>query len=510
MRSFPNNQELTKDYTIQSEIFGHRFKPNQTVDEYLLEFLQVLIAEKEINTKENITSDYFPDIDEEKLEKIIIHPKAKVALKRFVFYMKSKDEARSEIDSNAYKYMVDFLKERINVDYEDKQEEIVQYIEKLLYGFSGVIKNRAWFAQSFLPVCKSMVLPETMIGKAKRKKLDKDFKFKNEIDKRYGKVDSEIDANQYDFMRRGGEIYYLHVLRGLIKNPEKKEKLVELFEKQLNEYSQIENLCDKIQDIWEEEIKKMYPDSSFKKDINKTLGTIPVEFGDRENYTISELINFLSSNMHPFEKIELLSQGIVFQLINLMHSEARYRSGKNTRPVWVVDMTYSLSKDAEVKKLATKSYDQIEEDMIIAISRGIEESNVKKVVNDKDKSFKDAIEDSYKLCRKSAKDIGILVPIKGSGMRITLQENIIKFLVVSIVEPGKKLTLTTFIEKLYEHFGIVIGRNEYKREMIKENVEKISDFSFLDKNEKALSEMLKKCSFLRDLSDATAIVENPY
>ena len=95
-------------------------------------------------------------------------------------------------------------------------------------------------------------------------------------------------------------------------------------------------------------------------------------------------------------------------------------------------------------------------------------------------------------------------------MRFTLQENILKFLVVSIIKPGGKLTLTTFIEKLYEHFGIIIGRNEYKKAMEDLIVEPISDFSCFDENEKALSEMLKRCNFLRDLSDATSIVENPY
>ena len=37
-----------------------------------------------------------------------------------------------------------------------------------------------------------------------------------------------------------------------------------------------------------------------------------------------------------------------------------------------------------------------------------------------------------------------------------------------------------------------------------------SDLSFMDENKVAFSEKLKECGFLRDLSDATSIVENPY
>ncbi|CUP17216.1 Uncharacterised protein [Clostridium baratii] len=515
MRYFPYNEELTENHTIQSKIFGHRFKTDQTVDEYLLEFLQVMISKKNIcyAGEEKECNEYFPKINEELLKKIEFKPKPKIDLKRLTFYMKSKDDTRSEIDTDAYNSMIDFIKDK--VDYEKDKEEIVQYIENLLYGFSGVIKNRSWFAQSFLPVCKSMVLPETMIDKKKRKKLDQKFKESNlkyrEMED-YKKVDTEFEPNRYNFMARGGEVYYLHVLRGLMKRPDLKEELEGLFDKQLNEFKQIENLCDTIHKIWIEGISDKRK-GDFEKDIRKTLGTIPVEFGNREEYTVNELINFLKSDMHPFEKIELLSQGIVLQLINLMHSEARYGT-LNTRPAWVVDMTCTISKDKEMKKIAVRSYEKLEEDMTNKISQmmNAHEEEVKKSGKafNREKAFKDAIDDSYKLCRKLAKAIGILVPLKGEGMRLTLQENTLKFLVTSIIKPGDKLTLTTFIEQLYDHFGIVVGRKEYKKEMQKGNVEIVSDFSFLDKNENSLKEMLKRCGFLRDLSDATAIVENPY
>lgn len=520
MRYFPYYEELTKNYTIQSKIFGHRFKTDQTVDEYLLEFLQVMISKKNICYTESEKdvkgcNEYFPKVNEEFLKKIEFKPKSKIDLKRLTFYMKSKDDTRSEIDTDAYKSMVDFIKDKVDLDYDKDKEEIVQYIENLLYGFSGVTKNRSWFAQSFLPVCKNMVLPESMIDKKDRKKLDRDFKesnIKNEELKDYGRVDTEFEPNRYNFMARGGEVYYLHVLRGLMKRPDLKEELEGLFDKQLNEFKQIENLCDTIHKIWIEGISDKRK-GDFEKPINKTLGTIPVEFGNREEYTVNELINFLKSEMHPFEKIELLSQGIVLQLINLMHSEARY-GVLNTRPAWVIDMTYTISKDKEMKKIAARSYEKLEEDMTNKISQMMDEHEeaVKesgKAFN-REKAFKGAIDNSYKLCRKLAKEIGILVPLKGEGMRFTLQENTLKFLVTSIIKPGDKLTLTTFIERLYEHFGIVVSRKEYKKEMQKGNVEIVSDFSFLDKNEDSLKEMLKRCGFLRDLSDATAIVENPY
>ncbi|MDZ5042697.1 hypothetical protein GNF45_07200 [Clostridium perfringens] len=514
MGNFPKFKDIgnnSKDSIVQSDIFGHRFKSDQNVDEYLLEFLQVVISEKKLYVEgegEKITKAFFPLVDKEKLEKIEFFPKSKIDLKRFVFYMNSKDESRSKIDDDAYYEMINFIKDKIDISCDYSKKDVVKFIEKLLLGFSGVTKNRSWYAQSFLPICNSMILPETMIGKKERRDLDKAFEI-GRIDFEYGKVDTECQTNRYNFMARGGEVYYLHVLRGLIKNPKYREELTNLLEKQLNEYKQIETLSDTIHKIWVEGIKEKYEGIILEKKITKKLGFIPIEFGKREDYTVAEITNFLKSDMHPFEKIEILSKGIVFQLINLMHSEARYYIGKKTRQAWVVDMTYNFSKNKELKKIASNSYDTLEDDMTNAISNRIYETE-KYDIDDKDSKFKYAIDDSYKLCRKLAKDIGVLVPLKGSGMRFTLQENILKFLVVSIIKPGGKLTLTTFIEKLYEHFGIIIGRNEYKKAMEDLIVEPISDFSCLDENEKALSEMLKRCNFLRDLSDATSIVENPY
>ena len=95
-------------------------------------------------------------------------------------------------------------------------------------------------------------------------------------------------------------------------------------------------------------------------------------------------------------------------------------------------------------------------------------------------------------------------------MRFSLSEEIIKFLVLSIIPPKQMITLDEFVNQLYEHFGMVIGPVQYKAEMEHGFVAEIGDFSFLETNLEAFAQKLKDCGFLRDLSDATSIVENPY
>ena len=106
--------------------------------------------------------------------------------------------------------------------------------------------------------------------------------------------------------------------------------------------------------------------------------------------------------------------------------------------------------------------------------------------------------------------IGVIIPITGKGMRFTLSEDIIKFLVLAIIPPKKMITLDAFVESLYTHFGMVIGPEQYKKEMLRGSVLEVGDFSFLESNMEAFAQKLKDCGFLRDLSDATSIVENPY
>ena len=72
------------------------------------------------------------------------------------------------------------------------------------------------------------------------------------------------------------------------------------------------------------------------------------------------------------------------------------------------------------------------------------------------------------------------------------------------------VTLDEFIELLYTHFGMVIAPAQYKKEMSIGSLPSVSDLSFLEENKNGFAQKLKECGFLRDLSDATSIIENPY
>ena len=501
---FPNNKELQKEYPLQSVVFGHRLRPDQTVYEYIIEFLQVMISKKAIVSNRDIKieeyKEYFPISENIYSNKLQFYPISRVGLKRFIFFKKSKQDGKFPVDIGAYERCSEILKDRLDIssDYEFIDEDYaIDMIENLLFGFRAVVKNRSWFAQSTLPICEELILPETMGGKKERMKLKKDLC----LDDFQGDVDGLFQTNRYNFMSRGGEVYYLHLLRGINNNSEYKESIERGFSNLINKFPKLSLISNFINDSWEEESGC----TSNHKEIKKTLGTIPDGFERREQYTLKELSNFLNTNIHPFEKIDILSYGILLQIIRMMHEQACYTCGKNI-PYWLVDVRDGNKSNSEVRKLAIKSYAQFEQDILDALYKYL--PDYKK--DDEAKVMSSAIKDTYKLYRKLGKEIGVVIPPTGPGMRFTLSENMVKFLVLSIIKPKGKLTLDTFLDKLYEHYGIVIDSKHYEQEMSVNKDIYLEDLSMLYKNKLEFQQMLKNCGFLRDLSDSTSIVENPY
>ena len=275
----------------------------------------------------------------------------------------------------------------------------------------------------------------------------------------------------------------------------------------LNSMPGITQIGEFINNTWEETMG-IHPSD---KSVSKKLGAIPLDYEERDDFTVSELVNFLDCNIQPMEKIEVFTYGLILQLLRMMHLTAA-KCTDNGNGAWIMDMSSkSRTDNAEIKKLAIRGFELGEEAIKQYIYEGIDIYYGGLAQDKKNKQFKNAEEDSYKLFRKLGKEIGIIIPLKGTGMRYTLSETVIKFLVMALVPAGKKVTFEQFLDMMYEHFGIVISQKHYHE--AKENgcfKESVENASFLNANTTDFAQKLKNCGFLRDLSDATAIVENPY
>ena len=501
-----NGSDSLDNQNLQIQTYGRRIRKDQTVPEYLLEFLLVFIGED--NGKFGFDKAIYSD---SKFVKYTINPN--IGLKRFIFFENSKLDNRFEVDTKDYEKLRDELKKGINSQ-SYHREDILDIIKELFYGFSAVTKNRGWFAQSMMPICKETIFPEAMGKKSLRKSLDFD-NAKLDIDKKF-------EFKEHNFMARGGEVYYLHVIQGLKDNENLKNSIQTNLMKLINAYPQMSSIAKWINEKWYDYMKEFNDSNkSIKDELKQEMECkwITQRYERRSNFAVRELNNLLMCETSEFDKIDLLNTAIVIQILRMMveSSKCIVEDKEETNPMWLVHVPSISNADNKIKKLAVEEYKNIEECMELSISKMLlnnkevysENSNSNKKVKSDLTILKKANEDSFKLLRKIGKDIGLITPLRGDNMRFSMNDSIIRFLVLSLVEPETKITLKTFLRKLYTHFGIVIGPEEYSK-YVQENDLDNKDVSFLNYNLIEFQNLLRKNGFLRELSDATSIVENPY
>ncbi|WP_050699154.1 hypothetical protein [Anaeromassilibacillus senegalensis] len=500
MKMYPDVAIRKKEYPLQSILFGHRIQPSQTKYEYLIEFFQVAIAKKRSGNGPNGTTSFvieemFPIVQAANGQ-FEYSPQLRIGLKRFIFLPKSKLDGKAEVDKVAYRECVKALEKQMVGGNALTKENSIYVIQNLLCGFSAVNQSRSWFDQNVLPICPEVILPEGMGVKSKRQTM--------EFDVNNTAVDEEFDYHKYTYMCRGGEVYYLHLLNAVAEHPEYKSLIESRLHEMITSFPQFSYLCNFIQNTWE----TYYTASKDVKSEVKKLGAIPAVFSQRNGQTLSELSNFLNSKSHPFEKMETFANGIILQIMRMMYVAASTDQESNC---WVIDANCSGYENVEAKKRAISAFRHNEEVISTYLYQNLPQYRY--LLDDKKDDqtiIKDAANDSYRLFRKLGKMIGVIIPNSGKGMRFSLSEDIIKFLVLSIIPPKQMVTLDEFVDLLYQHFGMVIGPDQYQIEMDRGSVSNVGDLSFLKSNLQAFAQKLKDCGFLRDLSDATSIVENPY
>lgn len=490
-----------KEYDIEAQnpqiqIYGHRIYKDQTLYEYLLEFLLVFISPKSEGVKEyeKIKSEgfYFNEIQDE-TKQFHYYPAPKMGLKRFIFFNRSDQEKRFEIDRYALEHHREHLKQTIHVEGSNYDKEFaLDVLQDLFYGYNAIIGKRSWFAQSLLPLAPEIIFTESIGNKKTRtENLSKEDSF--------FKIDQEFNFSKHMFMARGGEVYYLHVLQGLSQlDTSYRDELSDKLKDMITSIPQLSALANYIQGGWEEIVDA--PDNQAKLHyLVKKMEVIPKDYENVAHFTVKELNNLLCSELDAFEKVELVGNLLAIQIIRMM----TYRSTKvlnlKHKQSWVIDLTENTQ--GSIRKKAIQGYEQLEENVFRAIYRVFNEE----MTETKKNVLPDAAKDTSLLIRKLGKDIGLVIPPTGGRMRMSLNENLVKILVLSLIRPGERLLFTTFLQLCYEHYNIVIGPKVAEQHF--GNISYLNDFS---ENEFIFLELLRNCGFLRNLSDATSIVENPF
>ena len=477
---------------VSSMLFGNRFKSDQTLYEYMIEFLLVYSSAKSDNLTDGKMS--FHDTIIEKKLSYWVEPR--MALRRFVFYDKARKKGTIKADEQAYQEMIKLLKAKMEDMSEEDKDECLESIQDLFHGYAVVIKNRFWGAQALLPICPEFMMCGCDPSEKKRKAAVK-------WDDDPITVDSKFSFDRRNFLARGGELYYLHLLQGLEGQPEKKNTLEYLLNDLVAvQCEKISKMASFVQETWEKGMG--FDRDELSQQLN--LSFIPENaYKECEVYSVDELINFLSCKMHPINRMEILAKGIMFQIMRMMSWRVSNYLGNDKRK-WIVDMK-GASKDS-VKKIAADAYSALEADFMTVLNQIAREFDISE--DEMMTCVQKAKQDSLDIFRAKGKEMQCIIPNKGAFERFSLSEDIIRFLVLALIAPGEKMTLNMFLEKLYEHYGIVIGPNEYRKSLENDNSLDTSLASCFAENEVAFQKFLKETGFLKELSDATSIVTNPY
>ena len=480
------------EHNIAAQVFGNRFLSDQTLYEYLIEFLLVFVSAKSDDKKSGKMK--FHQSSSEKLEYWV---EPRMGLRRFIFFDKTKKAGVANIDVEAYNQIKRIICKSIEVDSEDEKIEIVEALQDLIHGYAVVIQKRSWCAQMLLPICPEMIFCDAMPNQKERKKLKWDS---DDIEL---KIDRAFDFDKHSFLARGGEVYYLHILQNLERHPEKTELLEKLIKNLIaGRNNKLSLICNIIQQNWQEEMN--IDEKSLYKKLN--MGFIPksgyLECGEK---AVDELINFLSSDFEKISKIDILAKGVMLQVLRMMSWRIDdYLQSEKKK--WIIDMCGG--KSITVKKIAHKSFRDIEDGFLTALNRAANEFDYQEI--EFIKNLKKAKNNTLDMFKAKGKELQCIIPSNGKYERFTLSEDVVKFLVLSLIPPRKKMTLKMFLEKLYDNYGFVIGPDEYKKAVCDKGSLEINLSNSFIENMDSFQAFLKATGFLRELSDATSIVVNPY
>ncbi len=493
-------------------LYGRRFYKDQTPIEYLAEFLLVFASPKSRCENQNgayslrlALNDDFP----------CYWPEDHVALKLFAFFPSSKLETRHPVHQKNYSQAIDAIKALISGSSEE-QDTTVRLIQSLFSGFAGVAKTRTWVTYTFLPASASLLAREVTWNHPAAVKKSKKIEVTD-----WDSSTEYFDSSTHNFMGRGGELLFLQLV-----NLFSSEKLPDI---DCNIYHhlcdiQLSDLRDNIEfglhKILNEAIEPLgelvdFVESSLidyklpQKKRNETrLGWVPSVTRPEAFLFAAELNNICNSAVGSLEKIELLQllctmqvlRSLCFQASRIIECGSQVNSFIGNY-AWIITDPEADS-EVSMRKIAQKSLEHIESLLFRAVR-----SPHLGIISDENR--KNGDDNCFRLFRKFAKELGLVIPLIGRGQRFVLPPHLLRFLVAALLAPGERVRLTEFYARVFAHYGIALGDRQLAAALAWSGNESGNKDYAVAADTAWIEEALQQGGFLVELSDAVSIVHNP-
>jgi hypothetical protein len=342
-----------------------------------------------------------------------------------------------------------------------------------------------------------------------------------------------LTMNKHRFLARGGEVLYLQICNALRQKAEVvrrwvKENDVHLEVNEQNPawlHQELEHELVTLLDQCPQTVTEIAefldggvePETASATDIDPkdgqpryaTAGYCRADSW-REGYLFAvDLLRLCQANLDIIERLRLLETACAMQLLRTLASQSARHCPSEYEVAWP---GYRLavsapSEQAPGVKRASRHTAKMAEKLIYRAIR-CREVDLPKDDTQREKSLREA-DKSYggKLFVSMAKRIGLLVPRRGAGARFTLNEQLLRLLVVTTVPIGGRLTYDRFKQLVEARHGFVFDAEGFARASVwTDGIGQTFVGSSIDA---WLQEMLEAAGLLIRLSDSCALVENP-
>ncbi|MCD5401677.1 hypothetical protein LR013_03705 [candidate division NPL-UPA2 bacterium] len=523
--------EVHDDYNPAIRLFGHRFVNQQTVVEYLAEFLALVTSQKWLDEGE-IFDTPLPSLAELKewpgaTSKLKYKLPVKLNLKLFAFLGVSRFDSRDKVHKKHYEKLIEKLEGRIRISSGNVQEAI-ERLEELLCSFQGAGFNRAWCAKTFFPISSSLLTRETIwnISKAKKYNPESWEKSIEEFKKYYS-------VAKHRFMARGGELLYLQLCNFFATE----ETKIKDFPRHLNFadeetdrqklYQSLQGNLQKLRGEYTTAFDRLVDyiellDEETSDGTNKETDQLTCEWCPQESWPEGylfavEINRLLSAVLDPVERLELLKTGCALQVLRSLCAQSiRYADilpvAKDKSVLGYAWIFSSPVAPLRQQRLVSQRNLQVIQGLIQKALRHDElmknaakaEPRITKdrLYNEADKKY------GHKLFLSLGKNLGIIVPFRGPGARFVMTDSILRYMVLVLLRPGERCSYDDFLRRLYLHYGIAVEERELTDAAVWSGFPGSSSIQPL--KDSWLTGMLRAGGFLTELSDACSIVHNTF